>query len=145
MEIPENIPKPDLSLLKSENPASGNDDPNKQVEAQTTPPRDNLWKHFLNFQPDGNQEDQNIPDGTISTYLPSAKHTISPADNNTEHKKKKIIPEVQINDDMDNIDNYNMEDEDTTDNTDNTTDDTTRQPIRTPSIDNLLSETCHRE
>ena len=46
--IPEYIPKPDLNLLKS-----GETNTENTENTSQTPPRPNLWQHFLAFKPDG--------------------------------------------------------------------------------------------
>ena len=94
IEIPEYIPKPELKLLKDDN--KFNEEPQIVTEEQTTsqtPPRQNFWDHFLNFQPEGTESPQYNTEGTISNLLQHPKHTLSPDEQNIENKKKKIIPE----------------------------------------------------
>ena len=140
LEIPDHIPKPDMSLLKVEDPTTGNIETNAEPTTEKTPPRDNLWKHFLNFQPVGSEDDQIISEGTISGFLPATKHNMSPSENSQEHKKKKIEPEEQIINELEDLEIEGQEEEDITEDIEeNITEDNTDKPIRTPSINKLLN------
>ena len=99
IEIPEHIPKPDMSLLKEEQQTEQTEqikdkenytNQDKTDTPTDTPPRSNIWQHFLSFQPDGTESPNPNTEGTISGMLPSTKH-MSPTeyDNEIEHKKKK--------------------------------------------------------
>ena len=93
--IPEHIPKPNLTLLKNENPTTGNENQPKTIPKNTpkitTPTRQNLWTHFLDFQGEQNENenDQINTNGTMTGLLQSNKRTTSPIEEKNDQKKKK--------------------------------------------------------
>ena len=89
IEIPEHIPKPQLSLLKTDNPTSGNNEPSQKSNMINTPPRQNLWDHFLKFQPEGSNSPLDTNQGTISNLLQHTKHNLSPENNEMQNKQKR--------------------------------------------------------
>ena len=92
IQIPEHIPKPELTLLKSDNPTNTGIESNSEnapEDTQTTPPRENLWEHFLRFQPEGTTQEQITNEGTMTPLLKQTKHTMSHQNSLVEHKKKK--------------------------------------------------------
>ena len=126
---------------------SNNQKPTKNnTPAVTTPPRQNLWSHFLNFQEEQDENDQINTQGTMTGLLQSNKRTKSPLEEKNDQKKKKIIPYEQIDD---NIEHYN----DNIDISDNITDrdedmqdipNQTHNPVRSQSIRQIVEKPTRR-
>ena len=138
IEIPEYIPKPELDLLKDDktNKQQIQTDNNKiQTNTDNTPPRKNLWDHYTQQINTQNNDKQINTQGTMSEYLQPPKHNLSPTEQTTENKKKKIIP-----DEMDDNDEHTeYEDKITKNNQNNTLNNMDNTPQRTESINKIIS------
>ena len=135
IEIPEYIPKPEMELLKEDNnikqqPTAPNT--NNIPDKSQTPPRQNLWDHF-NLQTTEQTDKQPMnTQGTMSEFLQPHKHNISPLQQTTENKKKKIIPDdTEDKDEQMNFEE-NYEENNGKQDKDNT-------PQRTASINKIIS------